>query len=326
MNDRMQAYLNGELSLDEARALEAELAQQGAEMDPAVIEDKVVGDAWRALDARERVVKRRRVPVALWVALAAAVLLATWFAWPRSEPVKIAAPTLPPVVIPVHQEADRELVESGDVVQVAVSEVMPEAGPEDAPKVAGGPDESVGAVNGEALEIDLRTSTLGLGPEARMNRSTEGRERVTKLVVRAHPQVEDLVNTGLLDWIVRCADNVVAVPMLFKIDVRRPQLEVDTKMNLGLKMAPFSDRGMGECVQGYRADAAWQDTKQPFEVHLDSAPFPDLGAEPSKSPIKDPTPKEPKPIKGKLPSKGKKDEPYKMNPSKGGKGNPYDSD
>ena len=148
MNDRMQAYLNGELSLDEARALEAELAQQGAEMDPAVIEDKVVGDAWRALDARERMVKRRRVPVALWVALAAAVLLATWFAWPRSEPVKIAAPTLPPVVIPVHQEADRELVEEVQVaapeVQVAVTDV------EVVPEMAGRPDD-VRVVAGQPL-------------------------------------------------------------------------------------------------------------------------------------------------------------------------------
>lgn len=342
MNDRMQAYLNGELSLDEARVFEAELAQEGAEMEPGVIEDKGVSDAWRALDARERVVKRavrRRVPVAVWFALAAGLALAIWFAWPRAEPVQIANPKLPPVVIPVHQEADREVVEHGDTVQVATPEVVQEVqiaatdtAPEVAPKVAGTSND-VGAVNGQALVIDMMKTTLGLGPEARVlkdGKLPKAPERYESLRIEAHPQMEALVASGVLDHIVRCIDEGHARRGKFALAVRNAWEKRTRYIEVG--GANADQRRCIEAFDPYRSGASGEQiwtydegrrlgTSAPFELTLSQANL-DLDPEPTLSPGKHPLELQKSP-KGKQPSKGKWPSPPVELPYEKGK-NPYD--
>lgn len=334
MNDRMQAYLNGELSLEEARELEAELARQGAEMDPAVIEDKSVGDAWRALDARERVPKRsaRRVPVAVWFALAAGLALAIWFAWPRPEPVQVADPKLPPVVIPVHQVADQEVVEGNDVVQVATPEVqVAVTDVEVVPEMAGRPDD-VRVVAGQPLLLDLRETSLGVGVEERRRnprKALPGTVAET-LRVEPHPQMEAIVASGLLDGIVRCVDEGDARPGNFTVTVH--DVKEKRARHVEISGGSAERQRCMEAIAVYRYEtnldlwrhASGTGSSTPFEVTLASTnakPDPQPKKSPGKMPIR-----ENAPTKGKQPWKEGKGNPYDAEPTKGGKDNPYDSD
>lgn len=319
--ERWLAYTRGELSLEDAKAVEAELAGTAPEV---FAKDAMQGDgstmsgsedevraALRSLDAievRHAPTKRHAwdAPRARWplavavLAAAAAIALVIWsLRGPANNEPEIATPPL--IVAPATRLADDREVSDASVAKAddiadgvadvsrvaAVDSAVSDTGPS-APIVD---PRRIGARNGRALLIDLDTSPLGRGAAWRHAEAAAGRDMSPRyLRVRAHPAVETLVTSGLLDAIVRCIDESrtpgrdIALTVVRGGGKSRPEVIV----TLGAE-EPREDPFV-VCIEKYPVvRAAWRQSRTRFELELtsmryDAIPDKSLGKQPAKGP------------------------------------------
>lgn len=268
-DERRAAYARGELSLDDARAFEAELERAAGPTEEAIAmpgtsetDAAEIGAALRALDAIEA---RRRGAVAFTpprsgspgalvvigalLAIAAVVMLALW-AWPSGDRPRIAdrdtddAEVLEPLKVAPPTQVAGPGIDSEAAGDVAVAGAQ-DAGPtEDGERLPERTGVAFVPRNNRAITIDVATTSLGRGAEWRAEHPNAARPE--RIAIAPSPTLENAATSGLVHWVVLCLDDQGTSAR--RLDVRQragggksaPRLEVTTR-----------DDELARCLRGY---------------------------------------------------------------------------